>query len=336
MAAPSLPDRPASIIDDSFSTNLYVRATREYVNREFAEALETLSRLRARTQADERAHQRAFILELATLDALCSSSSPDRRFEHHLERLRSYGIFQEAQAEFEDDNIPVPILRQLVSVLCKHGSDKHRLQDMFEEYLSRVKPEGSHFDQAMELYVLKILPHCQGYDEAGGYIDSLTLLSEERRSTLASSLISLKEHEAAFQAREAARREASVAARLAAEENAMRRAKRKSITGSRKGTRSGGTAEASATSDTQAQQLPPAEESVKERTPAERRPAPSKLLSRIPLLAGIRVNARLAQVLLLLCILFGAAGRQEIRDRLRAAFQALWRTISMGMKVSYV
>lgn len=314
MVAPTVPSRPASLTDGVLVSSLYGKATREYVNREFDAALATVQLLRG--QGDGKARQQVAVLEIAILEATRS------------EALTSGEHFADVRNDF-DGAIPNAVLRSLTAALCRHARDRAGLQDDYEQYLAVLAPDTPEYEYATDVYALHVLPACQGWDEARGFVDALDV-PEEKRVSMASSLSSLRTREEELEARRVAEQEAEQARLRAEAERRERDEQRRSQR--KKAVRSVAAVSPVKTEPRAASPAaPPAERAVEKK-------AETSFISRLTSIDLLRwhPNTRILQLILFLCLLFGAAGRREIRERVLAALAAVGRTITMGTKVSYL
>lgn len=324
---PSLPDLPSknpALIDSAVVNALYAKATREYVNRQFSASLETIATLRSQQSTNLKTQKRIFFLYLTVVDTICKLDDVELkaalgRSGHTIaDQLKQGTIWNEAESYF-GKLIPIDISVHIILALTRHIQDPSTLQTHVESLLTSLDPESADYDSISELYALHVLPRCQEWDSASGFIEAGT--NDEKREAWLKTLSDIQ----VAQEREAAQRAQELEDAKKAESDAKRLKKIRKSRASKKASTHGSVNES----------VPekPEEDSV---AVVNRDQTSKTLLQRWHTLVSSQYNTQILRVLFFLALLFGATGRRAIRERIQRSLSQVGRTLVAAIKTTYI
>ncbi|CCG80771.1 protein of unknown function [Taphrina deformans PYCC 5710] len=344
---PALPLKNSSLTDTSALDALYNKATREYLSLNLSGALATVVVLRAQNLS-QKLKRKCFTLYVAILDSTTSLSDAQLKTQlgregmNVVDKLKSGSVWEEAEIYFASA-MPTTIAISILHSLTRHMTDDTKLQHLAEAYLTSLDPESSASDSVSELYALHVLPRCKEWEAARLYIEDCGLPDEKRELWLAALVkrrADLEETKSRL-AKEAEERHKAEAEAKKLREIRKSKANSKKSSASANGSKNGsvilpsnGTVSNANSSNTTS--VNNQEVKATSATDAQRTISSLSFLSRWTKSLTFHFSPRIIQTLLFLALLSGAAGRKEIREKIRAALRRTGSTIAAGFKVSYI
>lgn len=345
---PALPAKNSSLRDTTATNALLSKATREYLNRDFPAALSTITILRAQ-QLSPRTKRKAFLLYLALLDSVTSLDAQDLQYAFGREgakltqKLRAGTVWAEAEAFF-DGPLHRDVAANMILSLTSHMDNTAKLQDQVEGLLTSLDPDTIDHESISELYALHVLPQCNEWDAARGYIENCDMPETKKTRWLEvlekTNVAQAQEKERlTVENREA--EEARIAEKSAKE---LRRVRRSAKGGSKKSTTSNTGSVSSSRKLPGGPDVIPLNDSnlARQNSRGTEIVAKSDTSASLPSITrwtrsiALRFSPRFFRILIFLALLFGATGRREIRESIQLAMRKLGSTVAAGLKVSYI
>lgn len=344
---PSLPDLPAknpSLIDATATNALYSKATREYINRNFSDALATIKTLEQQQSLTLKTKKRVFLLYLAVLDAVAKLDDAElhRALGHEgtgvADRLRLGTVWNDSEVLF-DRSVPLDISVHIIMTLSRHTNAPAKLQEQVEALLTSLDPDSPEHDSISELYALHVLPRGQEWESARSFIEEGDM-STAKRDKWIETLGQIRVAQDEQKNRQA--QEAEEARRAEQEAKKLKKIRKNRANGSKKSATSVNGSTAGSTilpgsSSPQAKSNEAGDTDIVAVSPSTINKTTGGVLERWSRsLMSMHYNSRVLKVLIFLALLFGATGRRAIRERIQRGLVQAGRTIGMAFKVSYI
>lgn len=284
------------------------------------------------------------------LDSITSLSEDDIKLhcgkegQRLADTLKSGTIWNEADAYF-DNSLPKDIAPNMVMSLTRHMRDLVQLQQQVEAHLTSLDPNSDDYDAMSEVYALHVLPRCGEWDAARGFIETSDFSDEKRDQWL--------QYISQIQAAELEERQRQVA-----EEEEIRKADQedKKLRKIRKVRKSGSKRSVVSVSESNpATTILPGQgpaKAIAEGNDSRNEPvvtvnyspdvitnstsAIGRWSNTLTSTLHLTFRPRVIRILIFLALLFGATGRREIREKIKAALGKVSSTIIAGFKVSYI